>query len=257
VWFCWRFLCQVHSAVAHLVKCYQWKYSGATIFTVKNPLAVYWGHYSVLQADLKCMQLLRSKNVQWRILVNPAATELPLKPISNIRKYLKTFPNGIIDSFSVPKGNKYRFNLSVELQQAGSSFFDRRITVTDKVKNLPPANITIRKGSKNVALPRELVDFILDSQFSHGLLKWLEDSLVPDEHFYSTIMTILKNGTQDLNTDFTHGGCVRLSWWGRGNCSGKNIRGVCNFGLGDLSELHKNRNCLFANKFNLQVDPLA
>ena len=39
-------------------------------------------------------------------------------------------------------------------------------------------------------------------------------------------------------------------------CYGKWIRQICNFGLGDLPRLESS-SCLTANKFNLDVDPLA
>ena len=37
------------------------------------------------------------------------------------------------------------------------------------------------------------------------------------------------------------------------DCKGKFIRQVCNFGVGDLSRVQAS-SCLFANKFNLDVD---
>ncbi|XP_059096883.1 N-acetyllactosaminide beta-1,6-N-acetylglucosaminyl-transferase-like isoform X2 [Tigriopus californicus] len=239
---------KVTKAVDQMVKCYQWKHPKATIFTVDDPISVFWGHFSVLEADLKCMQLLRTRNTHWNLLINPAGTELPLKPMPEIRKYLEKFPNGIIDSFPLPEGNKGRFVVSKE---------NENNTKTDQVKESPPGNIVMRKGSKNVALSRELVDFFLDDPSSKGLQEWLQDKSVPDEHFYSTIITLINNGTQDLNSDSTYGGCVRLSWWGDNNCKGENVRAVCNFGLQDLPRLYQDGNCLFANKFNLDVDSIA
>ena len=43
---------------------------------------------------------------------------------------------------------------------------------------------------------------------------------------------------------------------GKTVCFGKWLRGVCVYGIGDLPELIKNK-YLFANKFLLDVDPLA
>ncbi len=70
---------------------------------------------------------------------------------------------------------------------------------------------------------------------------------------------------QDLKTDHSHGGCVRLSWWIYGEnskhkCSGRTVRAVCNFGVGDLPQVWREADedgCLTANKFNLNVDPAA
>jgi len=44
--------------------------------------------------------------------------------------------------------------------------------------------------------------------------------------------------------------------WGEVKCYGKNIRGVCVFGVGDLPLLIRRRE-LFANKFDFKRSPLA
>ncbi|XP_059097770.1 beta-1,3-galactosyl-O-glycosyl-glycoprotein beta-1,6-N-acetylglucosaminyltransferase 4-like [Tigriopus californicus] len=248
---------KVTKAVDQMVKCYEWKHPKATIFTVDDPISVFWGHFSVLEADLKCMQLLRTRNAHWNLLINPAGTELPLKPMPEIRKHLEKFPNGIVDSFPLPEDSKGRFSFSHELKNVGIGQVHMKITQTDKVKKLPPGNIVLRKGSKNVALSREVLDFFLDDPFSQIFLEWLQDTAVPDEHFYSTIITLFNNGTRDLDNVSLYKGCVRLSWWFDHNCKGKNVREICNFGLEDLPRLHQNEYCLFANKFNLDVDPIA
>ncbi|TRY81092.1 hypothetical protein TCAL_13643 [Tigriopus californicus] len=226
---------KVTKAVNQMVKCYQWKHPKATIITVDDPISVFWGHFSVLEADLKCMQLLRTRNAHWNLVINPAGTELPLKPMPEIRRHLEKFPNGIV----------------------GTGVVHMKLMQTNKIKESPPGNIVLRKGAKNVALSRVVLDFFLDDPFSKLFLDWLRDAAIPDEHFYSTIITLLNNGTQDLDTVSLYKGCVRLSWWADNNCKGKNVREVCNFGLEDLPRLHQNEYCLFANKFNLDVDPIA
>ena len=55
---------------------------------------------------------------------------------------------------------------------------------------------TCRKGSKNVVLTRERAEFIIEDRVSIGLQNWLKDTLIPDEHFYSTIDSI-KSYEQD------------------------------------------------------------
>lgn len=251
---------QVKTAVDQMIKCYQWKYPEATIFVVDDPIPVFWGHFSVLEADLKCMDLLRTKNKEWKVVFNPAGTELPLKPIGQLRRYMADFPNGIVESFPVPKANRDRFLASYELKRAGTLQSGNKILVKiNRVKEPPPGNIAMKKGSKNVALSREFVNFILDDSFSNDLLKWMQDTLIPDEHFYSTIITKFVNDNHDHQNVIAgnNGGCVRLSWWYDNSCGGKSVRNVCNFGLKDLPRLHTNKKCLFANKFNLDVDSIA
>eukprot|EP00094_Tigriopus_californicus_P014087 TCALIF_13643-PA protein Name:"Similar to GCNT2 N-acetyllactosaminide beta-1,6-N-acetylglucosaminyl-transferase, isoform B (Homo sapiens)" AED:0.12 eAED:0.20 QI:79/0/0/0.66/1/1/3/0/349 len=282
---------KVTKAVNQMVKCYQWKHPKATIITVDDPISVFWGHFSVLEADLKCMQLLRTRNAHWNLVINPAGTELPLKPMPEIRRHLEKFPNGIVVRLRRnlrTEGEGFFYMLSTceryrswrlkrrsciwgklawghlrdkkksrGLYDARTGVVHMKLMQTNKIKESPPGNIVLRKGAKNVALSRVVLDFFLDDPFSKLFLDWLRDAAIPDEHFYSTIITLLNNGTQDLDTVSLYKGCVRLSWWADNNCKGKNVREVCNFGLEDLPRLHQNEYCLFANKFNLDVDPIA
>ena len=49
---------------------------------------------------------------------------------------------------------------------------------------------TIRKGSKNVALRRDFAHFVVHDSLSIDLLHFLQNTFVPDEHFYSTLATV-------------------------------------------------------------------
>jgi hypothetical protein len=50
--------------------------------------------------------------------------------------------------------------------------------------------------------------------------------------------------------------CVRFSRWFDPKCAGQEIRGVCNFAIGDLDKI-RSSGCIIANKFNLNVSPEA
>ncbi len=58
--------------------------------------------------------------------------------------------------------------------------------------------------------------------------------------------------------DFTQGICVRRTLWEESvrKCHGQMKRYICNFALNDLPEAME-KNCLFLNKFDLEVDPSA
>lgn len=55
---------------------------------------------------------------------------------------------------------------------------------------------------------------------------------------------------------WTQGVCYRASLWFDNQCKGKNVRNICNFGLGDLTRAKKKR-CLIGNKFSTSVDTSA
>ena len=48
----------------------------------------------------------------------------------------------------------------------------------------------IRKGSKNVALQRDFAHFVVHDSLSINLLNFLQNTEIPDEHFYSTLATV-------------------------------------------------------------------
>ncbi len=77
------------------------------------------------------------------------------------------------------------------------------------VKLPVPYNLTIRKGSLNVALSREFVDSMSTDQVALDLFNWMYDMTVPDESFFPTLVSTEKheNGTvvQNLDKNTTHG----------------------------------------------------
>jgi hypothetical protein len=79
----------------------------------------------------------------------------------------------------------------------GAGEFDVSLRMTNYTKEPPPFNLTVRKGSKTVALSRNFVLFALSSPVALDLYNWLQDSSVPDEHFYSTLATIPQAETND------------------------------------------------------------
>jgi hypothetical protein len=78
------------------------------------------------------------------------------------------------------------------------------------ISKLPaPYNLTIRKGSVNVALKRDYANSIVNDRIVLELYNYMYDMSVPEESFFSTLITLekLEDGTliQDLTKDTTHG----------------------------------------------------
>ncbi len=55
-------------------------------------------------------------------------------------------------------------------------------------KEPPPFNLTVYKGGKNVVLSRSMVHFLLRHPIAVKFREWLEDTFVPDESFYATMI---------------------------------------------------------------------
>jgi hypothetical protein len=63
-------------AVENLVECYRNQFPDHpnSIFIAKKSISVYWGHMSVLEADLICLRELRARNKQWQHAATLAGT---------------------------------------------------------------------------------------------------------------------------------------------------------------------------------------
>ena len=53
---------ETKKAFEGIVKCYNQHFPDTTIFLHPNPAEVYWGGYSVLNADLRCIEALLERN---------------------------------------------------------------------------------------------------------------------------------------------------------------------------------------------------
>jgi hypothetical protein len=152
------------------------------------------------------------------------------------------------------------------LSRIGPGKYDYKINLkgSGTLKDAPPYGIVMYKGYKNVALTRNTVDFVINHPIAAAFQSWLVDTLIPDEHYYSTLVRIkgLNPDTHDVvvmdnSTDTTKGLCPRFSHWRKKDpCAGEFIRDICNFSFGDLWDIWKS-DCWVANKFNLAVDSNA
>ena len=52
----------IKKAYQSLVDCYQSHFPKTTIFVFPQPAEVYWGHYTLLNADLRCLEALYERN---------------------------------------------------------------------------------------------------------------------------------------------------------------------------------------------------
>ena len=64
----------------------------------------------------------------------------------------------------------------------------------------PPLNMTIRKGSKNVALDRVKAEHMVNDQLAIKLQSWLQDTFVPDETYFATLASVK---SYNLKVNFT------------------------------------------------------
>ncbi|XP_053380004.1 N-acetyllactosaminide beta-1,6-N-acetylglucosaminyl-transferase-like [Mercenaria mercenaria] len=219
------------------------------VFIVKEPVNVIWGDFSLLEAELLCMKVLGSYK-QWKYYINLTGQEFPLKTNREIVAILKA-----LDGANVVYGSLKRT-------------LSRYNTRWSMVKAPPPHNLTIIKGSMHVAANREFVDFCLHDPVSLELIKWLKETRIPDESFFSTLIYNPQLGIPGSLLGEPEKHCLRpfflryVIWQFHGNsnlvkiCRGKFVREVCILGVEDLHSAY-NSVGLFANKFYLNFEHIA
>ncbi|XP_064629077.1 beta-1,3-galactosyl-O-glycosyl-glycoprotein beta-1,6-N-acetylglucosaminyltransferase-like [Lineus longissimus] len=239
-----------YAAVKSIADCFP------NVFMSSKRESVRWGTWSVLQADLNCIEDLYRHKQKWKYLINLTGQEMPMVSNRQLVRVLKAY-NGANDiEGTFKRKNKER-----------TTFVYKNDQKTKDLLSPPPYNITPMKGSLHIVASRGYIDFILHSMIAKAFTEWLRDTGIPDETFFSTMNHNPHLGvpgsykgepeTHPVNKPFM----TRYKNWGiwpfdYGQCYGKRVRLVCVNGIGDLWFL-KPRKELFINKFHLDYQYLA
>lgn len=244
----------VHKAVHGIVGCFD------NVFMVtRNEYIVYAG-FTRLQADLNCMSDLLRDGRKWKYFINLPSQEFPIKTNYDIVKILKLY-NGAndISGFTISRTFPNRYTFRYVYKRVGNRV-KPKIYKTNTVKDSPPYNVSIVKGSAYGVFSRAFVEFVTENRIARELLDWFRDVYSPDEYYWATL-----NYNSQIGAPGTYKGKVKPDYnprlaayvvWRSGSCAGKFIRNVCVFGLGDLQKLVKLPH-LFANKFYIDYQPLT
>ncbi|ELU11398.1 hypothetical protein CAPTEDRAFT_83082, partial [Capitella teleta] len=230
------------------------------VFMASKSVDVKWGEWSVLEPDLTCMKdLLRHKS--WKYFINLTGQEFPLKTNWDIVRILKVYRGANNMEGTVKRSPKAQKEMKKNRNILEFKF--KKILL---LKCKPPYGITLTKGSVHITASRAFVDFAINNHTAQKFGKWLRDTFVPDESFFSSL-----NHSPHLDVPGAYKGepetdtrtnlfITRFKNWGDGPfnypCAGQRVRMICIFAAGDL-QLLASRPELFANKFYLDWEPLA
>ncbi|KAJ8034663.1 Beta-1,3-galactosyl-O-glycosyl-glycoprotein beta-1,6-N-acetylglucosaminyltransferase 3 [Holothuria leucospilota] len=236
-----------HEALRSLASCF------GNVFIVSKVLTVQYRGVTRVQADVNCMSDLLQTHVQWKYVMNLCGQDFPLKTNLEIVRQLKAY-NGHNDINGIlpPPHIKLRTQRHFEINANGEIISARGS------KKPPPHNFTIYFGNAYYAATRAFANYVITDQRAVDLLKWSEDTLCPEEHYWVTLQRYpgvpggYPYGTWDSNVRFIKWGDVTK----HPSCIGKYVRAVCVFGVGYLSYLLSQPH-LFANKFYYSFDPVA
>ena len=96
--------------VKQILYCYNNKFPEGNIFRSSQSVPVYWGHYSIVEAELICLTDLLDLDHDWKYAVNMAGSELMLFTNKELVRNLSALPDSeiYVESFPMPEGNMYR-----------------------------------------------------------------------------------------------------------------------------------------------------
>ena len=96
--------------VQQILNCYKQKYPDAHVFRSSKSVPVYWGHFSIVEAEMICLSDLLDLDIDWKYAVNMAGSELMLFTNKELVRNLSASvtPEIYVESFPMPEGNMYR-----------------------------------------------------------------------------------------------------------------------------------------------------
>ncbi|XP_055865306.1 beta-1,3-galactosyl-O-glycosyl-glycoprotein beta-1,6-N-acetylglucosaminyltransferase-like [Biomphalaria glabrata] len=206
------------------------------VFISSKRVNVVWGKFSVLKAELICMEELWQYS-SWKYFINLAGQEFPLRTNLELVRILKAFNGANSVSGRIKKNDERRWS------------------------NAPPlSGIQPVKGSVHIVVNRHYVDFILHTKAALKLLKWTKRTRVPDETFFPTLNfnpQLSINGSYSGSPNEIQQSINRYKiWYTQELCAGRLRRGICILSTGDLPRLGQSKH-LFANKFLIHEDSVV
>ncbi|XP_046334440.1 beta-1,3-galactosyl-O-glycosyl-glycoprotein beta-1,6-N-acetylglucosaminyltransferase 3-like isoform X1 [Haliotis rufescens] len=223
--------------VATLLQCFD------NVHPASRRVNVVWGEYSVLEADLICMEDLLA-HANWKYFINLTGQEYPLKTNYQIVQVLKSFKGA-----NNVAGTLTRYNENYRRWSAAGP---------------PPRHIRPVMGSVHVLVNRVFVQYAITNPTAKDLLDWVKQTLIPDETFFPTLNYNAQLGIPGTHTGEPHEEPfpARYKNWDHGlwfyldDCQGKYLREICIVGVGDLPSLTRQKH-LFVNKFLGDFEPAA
>lgn len=230
---------------------------------------VVWGYYTIMQAQMNCMQdLLEYRNKQarykWKYLINLCGKELPL--VTNrdmVVKMLKLNGSSSIVAQSCSTRSKVtkRIEHPVRLNANQTGIVvNEEIWLKDR-----PFNLSLfHKSSSYNALSFQFANYLAFNQTAKVVYDFFKQTKNAEEHFYATLYkTPGIPGGSDRHIPKSHYFEVSGSFWTkvttfqrlkRYGCLGKVVHEVCVVGAGDLAAVVREKGHLFHNKYFMGYD---
>ena len=239
------------------------------VFVASHLAEVYYGHRSILEAQINCYKhLLRYPEQRWHYTINLCGRELPLKTNRDIVNILQR-ANGssIIRPVKIDTMTKQlRFTTKRGLKESKVS---KKSVPSHTNIILPPVphDLQLYKSLTYNALSRNFITFLFTNQTSLDLLEWIRDAGKPEEHFYAT-MYMVPSAPHGHEPPLTNNFNVINCFWvnthdtaSLKSCSGKVVHDLCIASSGDLHKVYMTSirpgTYMFFNKYFMDEDHIV
>lgn len=235
------------------------------VFVASRRVAVYWGHHSIMDAQMSCMwdlvkrpAPLRGSVPQWKYVVNLCGRELPLVTNREMVRGLKKM-NGVCAIDTIPlseaeRRDRFTYKAVVE---------NGRVVKTDERLEPVPYNIKLLKSWNFVALTPAYVRFMFSDKRAVTFHKYIRQAYIPEEEYYASIYRLPGAPGGSLSVASVSPVVVNGYIWANKEpdytCAGRVVHGICIVTSGDLHRvLHtvsqSNQTVFFFNKYFMEDD---
>ena len=143
------------STVSSLLECYRTRFPGSYIYPATVSHEVYWGHFSIVSAELSCIRDLLTNGRDWRYALDMAGSEVMLATnLDLVTKIRQNDGKKFASSFPMPEDFK-RARVTVK-----RDFHDPAGLRELGPQDPPPHNISLYAGGKSWVLPRQFLTFL-------------------------------------------------------------------------------------------------
>ena len=159
----------------NLMECYRKRFPGSYIRSPAQCVSVYWGHYSIVEAELLCLTDLMESGRNWSYAMDMAGSEVMMATNRELVDEISDNMGLIFtESQPIPENLEFRFKYQRHYDDSCKDktyceYSGRRWKKLGEHEP-PPFNLKIYKGAKSWRLTRKFVDFLLNHPVAQAFL---------------------------------------------------------------------------------------
>ncbi len=155
------------------------------VIVPKKIVNVVWGWHTIIDAQLNCIEDLfeMRQTFPWQYVLTLCGKEVPLKTNQEMVKFLKRM-NGTsaVETFDNSGHEHTYWTDKFELRK-------NSVVRTEEKLGPIPFGLTIKKSMAYYGLSVKFVDYVLHDTRAIEFRHFMENTLIPDEHFIATLFT--------------------------------------------------------------------